>query len=985
MHSNPTTPSPFADRELAISVLGPLRVELDGEDLTPSGPLQRALLEALVLGGGRAVSTDALAEALWGDQLPADHLAALQTQMFRLRKRLPQLLITRGHGGYTLDVASRGIDSDQFEQLAAEIFADPDGDVARIETALGLWRGDPYSSLDTDAAQAARTRLEELRLRLIDEQFERRVGDPDHELIADLEHASVMHPTRERPHLQLVRALMRQHRAVDALRVYDRFRRTLGEELGIEPSPELRAEHEAIVRGALAGSGTAEMNSAPLYATSLVGRNEDVQRLATLARSTRLVTLVGVGGVGKTRLAADLTWSLASEFRDGVAWCDLAASSASDVIAAIHAQVGIEQFNDSSPTENISRQLAHRHMLLVLDNCEHVIEVVAEVAGAVLASSATVHMLATSRERLAVDGEFVFTVEPLGSIDADSSSTNAPPAIELFVARAAAAGAEIDLVADRDALTHLCGRLGGLPLGIELAAAQLFTMDLATITREIDRSLQVLSGQRRTVGRHRSLTATITWSYELLPPGDRDSFVALSVFRSAFDIEAASAILQTESGEVARQLRNLAERSLLQRTGRRWLMLEPLRQFAHEQPLATSHDVEGTSGVLIDARIMKARARHADYFVSRAERLGTAVEGHDPAGAMDSIDRDLAEFRAAYAHLVATGDADAIFRLVYALERYSMSRPRRETMAWAGAAADLAPTDRRTPDMLSFVAYAAWGRGDSEEFARAAKQAVLVAEAIRPGEPLTAHVADAIGLYHLTTGDLETAVAYLEHALSQVPRSEHLRRSETNGTVVLALAYLGSAEAPARADELLAEFSSGAGALASAWAWYGAGEALVEIDPPTAIFRLQLALDQAQRCGAWFVAGVAGASLASLEVRHGDADRATELYRLLLPLWSRTADSSVVWTAMRSVSALFHRLELHDHAATVLGAVLHTNDGHEVFGVDAERLSNLEHELLGVLGQRAFEAAALAGRGLDAVELSEFVLARLPRESASSS
>ncbi|HUG00176.1 MAG TPA: BTAD domain-containing putative transcriptional regulator [Ilumatobacter sp.] len=948
-------PPDSSDLALRISVLGPLRVDAAGENLTPTGDLQRKLLESLVLAHGRAVSSDALAEALWIDQLPTDHVAALHTQVFRLRKRLPMLTIDRDHGGYAIDVDPLHIDVDEFERLAAGVFAHT-AEVDRIDIAIALWRGEPYPSLDTDAALAARARLDELRLRLLDERYERRSGQADPELVADLESASVLHPTRERPHLLLVRALAQQHRAVDALRVYDRFRRALGEELGIEPSPEMRAEHDAIVSGALTKPSLSSRDATPRYATPMVGRHDELRRIIALTRSTRLVTLVGVGGVGKTRLAADAAAALATEFHDGVVWCDLAASSFDDIIPAISAQLGIERSGES-PIGHIQRHLAHRSLLLVLDNCEHVIDQAAAVANAIVATSDAVHVLATRRERLAIDSEFVFAVEPLG---VGGPATG--PAVELFVERAAAAGAEMDLGTDRALVTELCDRLGGLPLAIELAAAQLFTMDVAVIAREISRSLSVLSGSRRAVGRHRSLTAAITWSYELLSPAERRTFVALSVFRAAFDVEAAGVVLGTTESEALHALRGLAERSLLQRSGPRWHMLEPLRQFAAEQ---TDHDFYGVAD------------RHAEHFVQRMEQLGALAAADDPATAMDAIDQDLVEVRAAYSHLVQAAHPEPIMRLVYALQDYSMSRPRRETMAWGGAAAALAPDDPRTPDMLSFAAYAAWGRGDSEEFAMRIREAVLLSEAVRPGLPVTANVADAVGLYHLTTGHLDESVRHFEHALTLVPMHQRLRRSEINGTLVLALAYAGSPETVRRADALLAEFSYGSGALAEVWAWYGAGEALVEIDPETSMARLQLAYDRSRECGAWFVTGVAGASLASLEVRHGSADRAVELYRALLPLWTRTTDSSVVWTAMRSVSALLHRLDRPRDAAAVLGAVLHTSDGHEVFGTDAERVESLERALKAQLGERDFEAAAHAGRGLDALELSEYVLRRL--------
>ena len=951
-------------RVLELSVLGPLQVVEDGVDVTPRGDLQRRLLSLLLLEAGQPVSADRLADGLWGESLPANHTAALQTQMFRLRKRVPSLPLDRAAGGYVADVDGCRLDVRQFERLVTGGFAcrdhDPAAALAMLDEALALWRGDPFADLDADGALAAVSRLGELRLRALDERAEILLarGEPS-ELIADLEARAITHPTRELTHLQLVRALAGGGRTVDALRALDRFRRTLGDELGVEPSPEFRAVHTAL----LIGSDDAQPvgsrlrgRPVPRYSTAIVGREGAATELIGLATRERLVTVVGTGGVGKTRMVAHVAALLGERFESGVAWCDLASSSPANVLDSVAAQLGVQTLAGEDPIERIVAGVGDAPLLVVLDNCEHVIDQAATLAHHVVRGTARAHVIATSRERLAVDGEHLLPLAPLPVGDDGEDAA----AVDLFHQRASAMHAGIvDDAASRDQVAELCRRLGGLPLAIELAAAQLHAVDLDTIVREITRSLDLLSGHR-TSDRHRSLAAAMQWSYDLLSAEERRCFTWLSVFRAPFTVEGAAAVLDCPATVAAARVRALVERSLLQRSEARWLMLEPLRQFAAETWPSGSRAVDRDG----------ALERHARYQVARSQDLSRQLRTADPAPAMLAFDQEMPDLRATYGHLVERGEVDALFDLAYAVRDYGMCRPRNEVIAWGLAPAELAPDDPRAPDMLGYAAQSSWARGDRATFGELTRRAHERSVALRGEGGESVDVCDTLSLYALSTGRLADTVHWCDAALAVIDPTDPLRRAEIEVARTLALSYSGDERALESAERNLASFEAGPSLVARALGWYAAGETYIDRDPQLAMGRLARSVELATAAEASWVAATAGASLASLEVRHGDPHGAADLYRWLLPLWARNGDTSVVWTAMRSIASLLRMTGDHEGAASVLSAVRSTASGHELYGADIERLDALESALRAEMTGDAFEAATRKGRGLEVVELT---------------
>jgi predicted ATPase/DNA-binding SARP family transcriptional activator len=962
---------------LTFQVLGPLRVlGADGSVATPTGGLQRRLLLSLLVDAPGVVSTDRLADALWPNALPANYAAALHTHVFRLRKALPALSIERHADGYLLDLADHRLDAVEFATAITEAAAvrvvDAPRAVQLLDDALGGWRGEPFLELaDSERAQADRARLHGLRLRGYDERFEALIDLGRHvEIVAELEALTVSHPTRERPHEQLMRALVGAGRSVDALRVFDRFRRTLGDELGVEPSPELRALHDAILTGnttdARAAVSTTELGHEPAIgapplprlSSLFVGRERELDALPELLSRNRLVTLLGTGGVGKTRLAIETGRRLSSQFVDGVWLCELAGSSDSNALEAVATQLGIESRAGVGIERRVADVLRHRRLLLILDNCEHVLDAVAPLAEQVVTMTDHVRLLATSRERLAVDGEQLFPVGPLSTTEDDEGTAEAT---RLFIDRAKAM--QPGFVAEGlalDAVVRLCRRLDGLPLAIELAAARLHTMDVAEISAEIERGIGILSAGRRSAPRHRSLTASMQWSFDLLERDEQDALRCLSVFRGSFTVDGAAAVVDRPAPEARRLLAALSERSLLQRSAGMYSMLEPVRQFANEQSSNWPGRVEAVE-------------RHARFHLDLVARLRTELRGPDPATVMRQLDEAFVDLRAVRDHCIAVSDADGLLRLVLNLNDYGLYHMRREVLTWGEDAARVStdPHDGRVADALGVAALGAWNSGDRRRFAQLAREA-HDASIERTGA-VSAVVAVSLGLVGLAEGNLVEGAAWYRHALTLIDPHDSLFCSEAAATAVLCLAYGRDPSAIQEADRLLEQFGGHREGVAAAWAWYAAGEALLVFDPALAEERLRRALELARAGEAWFIAGVAGASLASLDVRKGEFERAIENYRWLLPLWTR-GEASVLWTVLRSSTDLLARLGDDRSAAVLLSAVRTTPDGHALFGEDLARLDRLGSELRARLGENAFDAAALEGRGLDAADAAELAL-----------
>jgi predicted ATPase/DNA-binding SARP family transcriptional activator len=948
---------------LRVDVLGPIRArDAEGRNVTPEGALQRRLLALLVLRRGRVVPVDTAVDVLWPRGRPRDPVAALHNHLFRLRRGLPDGVVESAGDGYRIVPARVDLDADRLaDALNALDPADPAvGDT--LDAVLAGWHGSAYPELDdVDEAQAEATRLGELRIRALEARAERRLAaGGGAELVADHAALAEEEPLRERPRALLMAALAKAGRHVEALRVYDDFRRLLGDELGIEPSPVLAAQHADLLLGSDAGTWT-PASRVPVPLTSLVGRDSLVAELLTTFGAHRLVTLIGPGGVGKTRLLGELGLRLLAERPERpVVMCELATATAESAVDAVAAALAIEGRPGVGLAERVASAMADTEIVLLLDNCEHVLDPVAELVERVLATCPRVTVVATSRERLRVPAEQLCAVPTLPTQPTGDDG----PAVQLFIerARAAVPGFEPD-PAERSVVVEVVRRLDGLPLAIELAAARLLTLDVAEVAAGLDHRFRLLSSGYRTSSRHGSLSAAVSWSYGLLDEHLQRTFADLSVFAGSFTTADAAAVSGVDAGTITVALDQLVERSLVMRAPeRRYVLLETLRAFGAEQLAAES-------------RADVPAGRHAHHFVDWSEAANRRM--FEPGGpdAVVEIDAALPELRTAFAWLLDHGEVEPAGRMAIALLDYGFLHVRPDVLAWAERVSDADPDDRipQAAEVWAVSSYAAWLLGDLDEAGVRAERALRVAE--RVGGELPPQIATSWGSYHLFMGNLDQAAAWYRRA-RDAAGDDPVQRVWGGCTELLALAYAGDPTATDLAADLLAEVGGWRNCYA-AYAWYCAGEAVMTVDVEQARERYLRAVEIAEATHASFIAGVAGASKASIEARCGDPLVAAADYRRLINHWRRAGVWATQWTMLRSVAGLLGRLGRPREAAVMVGAVRAARGGHRIFGQDEAALAELDAQLRAELGDEVYDAAIAEGSALDDDAAIEFALRSL--------
>ncbi|MEV0258437.1 BTAD domain-containing putative transcriptional regulator [Streptomyces sp. NPDC050732] len=638
---------------MRFGILGPLDVRSpDGTPVDPGGPRPRALLTLLLLDPGRTVSVAALTDGLYGDEPPAGAANALQSQISRLRKRLG-LAIEATPTGYRLAVPPDDVDLHRFERLArAGREALGAGDPARaaglLKEALGLWRGTALADLPDARPLAAR--LEETRLAAVQDRVEADLAlGGGAELVPELRELLAGHPLSERLHGQLMRALHAGGRPAEALTAYEEARRTLADELGTDPSAELSALHLELLKG----REPARQRGVPAQLTRFIGRADELTRIGALLAEARLVTLTGPGGAGKTRLAVEAARALPD-----VCFVELAPlADGARVTYAILTALGVRDGFHSQggdATERLLTALRGRELLLVLDNCEHVVDEAARVAALLLGHCSGVRVLATSREGLGITGEVLWPVPPLA----------AGPAARLFADRAAAVRPDLAGPPDAHArrLTdEICAALDGLPLAIELAAARLRTLTLDELAARLGDRFRLLSrGDRTKAPRHRTLHAVVEWSWELLDDEERELARRLTVFSGGATSDAVEAVCGIPYPEDL--LASLAEKSFLDVAGGRYDMLRTIRAFcARELAAAGEED--------------RLRAAHAGYFLRLAEAAEPRLRGGEQLRGLAELDAEQLNLDAALRHLTRTAPRDGL-RLMAALAWFWLLRGR---------------------------------------------------------------------------------------------------------------------------------------------------------------------------------------------------------------------------------------------------------------------------------------------------------------------
>ncbi|MFL6114900.1 MAG: BTAD domain-containing putative transcriptional regulator, partial [Catenulispora sp.] len=527
---------------MEFRILGPLELVVEGNVRPLRVGGEGAVLELLLLNAGRVVAADTLVDALWGEVLPVNAANALQGRISRLRKALgdaglPAALVATRRPGYVAEIDPEQVDAYRFARLVRDARRAADQNaaaeaVALYDQALALWRGTPLAEFSgEDWAQAEINRLTSLRTAAMEERINLRLVLGHHaELVTELEDLIARYPLQERLHAQLMLALYRSGRQADALTAYKRLRRTLDDELGLEPSPELRTLEQAILRqdaklGAPARMRPATLHNLPVRLTSFVGRGRELDEVLSLLRDNRLVTLTGPGGAGKTSLAIEAAAHITDRFGDGVWLIRLAGLiDPTHVPQAVADTLGVPDGTGTVP-DRLVRYLRERSCLLLVDNCEHLVDASAVLVEHLLMSCAGLHVLATSREPLAVAGEVQLTIPPLTipPLDAAPAEMPAYEAVQLFLDRARAALPSFRLdPATASTVAEVCRRLDGIPLALELAAARVKTLSVGEIAGRLDDRFRLLTtGPRTAEARQQTLRSTVEWSHQLLTEPER--------------------------------------------------------------------------------------------------------------------------------------------------------------------------------------------------------------------------------------------------------------------------------------------------------------------------------------------------------------------------------------------------------------------------------------------------------------------------------
>lgn len=920
---------------IEIRVLGPIQGFRDHERVDLGGPTQRRLLAALLARPGETVAVATLLDDLWGDDPPPSGPQSIQSYVSRLRRTLGSGVIETRSPGYRLGSDGLRVDGWEFLEMAAELPSEPVARMEAIDRALDLWAGPAFEDFD-NVAFAAR-RLDETRLELEEDRARllARSGRTA-EALATLERITSTEPLRESAWLSLARILASTGRQAEAVRKLDRYRETLAE-IGLEPGPDFTGAQDEIF-----DSPQMPVSSQlPHVETSFVGRETELERLGDLLDRHRLVTITGPGGMGKSRLAIEVLrdWSglpisvarLASLRSDG------------EVAPTVLTAVGGETRGD--PLDAAVVRIARAPTLVLLDNAEHVVDAVANLATVLLARTEA-RMLITSREPLNVPSEVVLTL--------DSLSPDAAIALFRDRARQVLPGFH----ASEATLDMLCEELDYMPLAIEMAAARSKALSPGEILDRLSRRYGLLDRPMRGgTGRHRSLDALVDWSYGLLgSPGQR-VFERISVVAGSFDIDLASRIAgfgEVGAPSVAGILADLVEKSLLRRTeSGRFRLLRVLRSFAG-QKLAEGEDEEET------------RTRHSVWFAELASLIGNGLSTPEETAWIETANEALEDLEAALVWAVEQGDKDTAQTILEGLFDWFYHRQPPSIVDWGDLALPISADHDLSAVASAWASLAAMKRGQISEAGELALEGTGVG-------------GSAARFAWFMTGEVACYQDRLEDALDAY-RKQLIRASNLDDRIgvvdamageTLALAFQGVFDRAIDIAGDLEKMTADIGAPTyRAYSQYALGEAIVESEPERAAKTLQRAATLAESVNNQYIEAMARTTLGSVMARLGRFEEATSNLHKALERWETLGMPAYHWAVVQYLGAILAETGEPEPAAQLLAAA--KKAGRRPFGAGQSHWLEVVDELQ---RDERYEQWAAEGSTMDLSRATEVAVA----------
>ena len=676
--------------------------------------------------------------------------------------------------------------------------------------------------------------------------------------------------------------------------------------------------------------------------TSFIGRESEAGEVQAAVKAHRLVTLTGVGGVGKTRLAVEVAARLADEFPDGVWFFDLAAvadpAAVPDAVAAV---LGITQQPGKGVANSVAAALEGRVRLLVFDNCEHVLDSVADLVEAILAASATVTILATSREGLGVSEEQLWGVP---SLDVDSGTESA--AVNLFLDRAHSVVSDFSLAqpGEADAVVEICRRLDGIPLAIELAASRMASMTASEVRDRLDQRFRLLVGSRRGLARHQTLRHAVAWSYDLLDDTGKALLERCSVFAGGFDLESACAVMGSDDDFATLDLLDaLVRKSLLvadRSAGRtRFSMLETIRQFAEDQLVARGEASE-------------VRAAHSRYFAGREADIMALWDSPRQREAYDWFTVELANLRTSFRWAADHGDLDVAATIATYAGWLGAGAQTHEPVAWAEELIEPAgAVEHPRLAFLYVIASMCFTTGRIEAAVRYCEAGQIVVGRSREAVPYG--IEAVLGVVYTAIGQPERLAEWCRAQLARRRDTPVLIRS----WLVLALAAADSrGEARDCADSLIEAAEATGNPTLLAWALGAYGFAFRDADPVGALNALGRGLVIAQDSGNRTDASALALNLAWLEAEHGDTVAAFDHLTLAIRNFHNAGDTTTLRIPLAVLAALFDRLGRNEPAATIAGFAL-----SPIAAVGVPEITTAIAHLRDVMGDQTYESLARKG------------------------